>query len=97
MWVYIKNIALIFSLLKIVFLLVCFAIYKMVDSKYNMDIYKSIKINIGTVIKNPELLKFVPDHLKTKKLCKHAIKELPFVLRYVPDQYRLNKCVIELF
>ena len=69
----------------------------MVDSKYNMDIYKSIKINIGTVIKNPELLKFVPDHLKTKKLCKHAVKKLPFVIRYVPDQYRLNKCVIELF
>ena len=36
----------------------------MVDS---MDIYKSI--NIGTVMRNPEMLKFVPDHLKTKKKC----------------------------
>ena len=25
---------------------------------------------------NPEMPKFVPDHLKTKKMCKHAIKKL---------------------
>ena len=29
-----------------------------------MDIYKSLNISIGTVMKNPEMLKF--DHLKTK-------------------------------
>ena len=33
-----------------------------------MDIYKSLKINIGTVMKNPETLKFNPDHIKTKKM-----------------------------
>ena len=33
---------------------------------HSMDIYKSLNINIGTVMKNPEMLKFVPDHLKTK-------------------------------
>ena len=38
----------------------------MIDS---MDIKKSLNINIGTVIKNPEMLKFVPDHLTTKKMC----------------------------
>ena len=32
-----------------------------------MDIYKSLNITIGAVMKNPEMLKFVPDHLKTKK------------------------------
>ena len=31
----------------------------MVDS---MDIYKSLNINIVTVLKNLEMLKFVPDH-----------------------------------
>ena len=36
----------------------------MVDSA---DTCKSLNINIGTVMKNPETLKFVPDHLKTKK------------------------------
>ena len=38
----------------------------MVDSEYIMDIYKSVKIGIGTVMRNPGMLKFVPDHLKTK-------------------------------
>ena len=37
----------------------------MVDSKYNMDIYKSVKI--GTVMRNLEMLKLVPNHLETKK------------------------------
>ena len=55
----------------------------MVNSVYNMDIYKSVKIIIGTVI--PEMLKFVPDHLKTKKMCNHAVKKLPYLLRYIPD------------
>ena len=36
----------------------------MIDS---MGIYACLNINLGTVMKNPELLKFVPDHLKTKK------------------------------
>ena len=44
----------------------------MVDS---MDIYKPSNINIGTVMKNLEMLTFVPDHLKTKKMCKHAVKK----------------------
>ena len=65
--IYKKNIVLNFSLLKAAFfLLFCFSIYKMVDS---MDIYTSLNINIGAVMKNPEMLKFVPDHIKTKKMC----------------------------
>ena len=32
-----------------------------------MNFYKSLNISIGTVMKNPEMLKFVPDHRKTKK------------------------------
>ena len=56
-----------------------------------MDIYKFLNIIIGTVLKNPEMLKFVPDHLKTKKICKHAIKKLHYLLRYVPDQYKTQQ------
>ena len=52
---------------------ILFSIYKVVDI---MDIYKSLNINIETVMKNPEMLKFVPDHLKTKKMCKHAVNKL---------------------
>ena len=62
---------------------ILFSIYKMIDS---MDIYKFLNINIGTVMKTREMLKFVPDHLKTKKVCKHAVIKLPYLLRYVPDQ-----------
>ena len=32
-------------------------------------------------MKNPEMLKCVPDHLKTKKLFKYAFKKLPYLLR----------------
>ena len=34
-----------------------------------MDIYKSLNISFGTVIKNPEMLKFALDHLKIEKVC----------------------------
>ena len=39
----------------------------MVDREYSMGIRKSVKIIIGTVMKNPEMLKFVLDDLKAKK------------------------------
>ena len=40
-----------------------------------MDVYKSLNISIGTVMKNPDVLKFLPNYLKTKKMCKHAVKK----------------------
>ena len=43
-----------------------------------MGIYQSVNISVETVMKNPGMLKFVPDHLKTKKMCKHAVKKLTF-------------------
>ena len=48
----------------------------------------SISINTGTVIKNQELLKFFPDHLKTKQMCNYAVKKLCFTIKYVPEQYK---------
>ena len=45
-----------------------------------MDIYKYLNISIGKAMKNPNLL-IVPDHLKPKKMCKHAVKKLPYLLR----------------
>ena len=41
-----------------------FSIYKMVDI---IDFCKSLNYSIGTLMKNLEMIKFVPDHLKTKK------------------------------
>ena len=60
----------------------------MVDSEYSTNNYKSSKIIIGAIIKNPKIIIFSPDHLKTKTICKHAVKKLPFVIRYVPNQYK---------
>ena len=56
-------------------------LYKMVDSKDSPDNYKTLKISIGTLIKYSEMIKFVPDHLKTKKVCKRAVKKLPIVIQ----------------
>ena len=52
---------------------------------------KSLNINIGTVMKSPEMSELVPDHLKTKKICKHAVKELPYLLINVPDKYKTQQ------
>ena len=60
----------------------------MVDS---MGTHKSLNINIETTMKNPEILKLVPDHLKTKQMCSYAVKKLPLIIRYVPDQYNSKK------
>ena len=40
----------------------------------SMVICESFDISIRIVMTNPELLKFVPDHLKTEKICKDAVK-----------------------
>ena len=32
-----------------------------------MGVCRSLNISVVTVMKNPETLRFVPDHLKTKK------------------------------
>ena len=54
----------------------------MVDSA---DSYKSLKVNIGTITKSPQMIRFVPDHLKTKKRYKNAVEKPPCVTRY--DSY----------
>ena len=37
------------------------------------------------------MLGFVPHHLKTKNTYKHAVKNLPLVIRYYPDPYKTPK------
>ena len=31
------------------------------------------------------------DHLKTKKMCKHAAKKISYLLMYVPDRYKTQE------
>ena len=56
-----------------------------------MDPYISVKISIGTVMKNQEMLKYIPDHLKLKKCVNMQLKKLPFLIRYVPNQYKTQQ------
>ena len=60
----------------------------MLDIEYGTEDYKFLEISIGGIIKNLELLKFIPDHLKTEISGKHWVKKWHCV--------RLNKCVIKL-
>ena len=62
-----------------------------------MNVYKSLNISIRTKMKNQEMLEFVPDHVKTKKMCKHAVKKLHYLLDMFLIIIKLNKCVIRLF
>ena len=48
-----------------------------------IDSYKSLSISIRTVTKYLKMLKIIPDYLKTKAMCKHALKTLPYILRCV--------------
>ena len=48
-------------------------------------------MNIVLTTISLQKLKFAPDHLKTKKMCKHTVKKLPFVIRYVPDRYKAQQ------
>ena len=71
-WVYIKKYCLNFQPIQDdFFLLFLFNIYKMVDM---MDVYKSLDINIGKGLKNIKMIKFVPDHLKTKNVWNMQLK-----------------------
>ena len=81
-----KNI-LIFAPVKTAF----FSSYKIVDSENSPDNYKTLKIGIRTTAKNPEMLKFVRDHLRTKVMCKNAVNRLAFVVMYVPDGYKTEE------
>ena len=57
-----KNIILVFALFRTAFsYFFYFSLYKMVHSK-------TLEISIGTIIKNPEVLRFVPDECKTNKM-----------------------------
>ena len=51
-----KNIALILSLVR-----------RVIDSGHSWGNYKSLKVSTGATIKNPEMLRFIPDYLKNQK------------------------------
>lgn len=65
---------LIFSLIRAVFVyFFCFSVHKMFDSEYRTCDERSSEVRIRAVMKNQEMIKFVPYHLSTKKC---VIKQL---------------------
>ena len=87
--IYIKSIVLNFSLFKTSFFyFFCSAYYGMVGI---MDIYKSLNINIAVIIKRPEMLKFVPDHYKTKKCVSMQLKNYLIYWDMFLINIKLNK------
>ena len=42
----------------------------------------TLKTSIGKLIKYTEILELVPNHIKTKDMCKHAVKKLPFPIMF---------------
>ena len=57
----------------------------MINSEYSRNNCKSLKISIGAIRKYPEKLRFIPDYLNTKKMCKDVVKKWPFIIIYVSD------------
>ena len=47
-------------------------------------------------MKNPEILNLFLIILKLKKMCKDAVKKLPYLTRYAPDQHKTQQ-MIKLF
>ena len=45
----------------------------MTDSKYSIEGIKSPKISTEAILKYSVMLKFVPDHPKTKEMCRHVV------------------------
>ena len=43
------------------------------------------------------MVRFFPDHRKTKKMCKNAVKKLQFVIKYAPDQYKTKEMCDKVF
>ena len=69
----------------------------MIDRENSLDNYMSLKISIGIIIKNPKMLRFVPNHLKTKNKCKDAIKKFLLLIRYVSDRYKTQEICEKVF
>ena len=47
-------------------------------------------------MKNTEMIRFLTDQLKSKKMCKHAVKQSRLYSDMFLMDIRLNKCVVKL-
>ena len=64
-----------------------FSLYKMVENENVLNSCNNLKISTWAIIQNPEMLETVSDNLKTKKMCKNAVKKVLSVTMHAPDQH----------
>ena len=60
----------------------------MADSGNSPGNHETLKICLGAIMKNHEMVKFVPEQLESKTICNNAIKKLLFVIILAPDRYK---------
>ena len=48
----------------------------MIESDNSPENYKTLKISVAEIMKNPEMLKLLSDRIKPKKMSKNAVKRL---------------------
>ena len=48
-------------------------------------------MNIGVILITSEMLKLLSELLKSKKMCKNAVKRLTFVIIYDLDRYKTQE------
>ena len=92
-----ENIDLIFGLISAAFLFACFILCEILDNQYSSYKNKTFKINIEWTVKNPEILRFVLNHLKTKNMPRNPVSNFPFVIKYFPDQYKTQEICDKVF
>ena len=59
--------------------------YKVFDIEYRPYYNKSSKTSTKAITIDSQMLKLLPNHLKHKKMCKHAVQKLSWVTNYVSD------------
>ena len=46
---------------------------------------------VKAVEKDVCILKFIPDHLKTREMCEKAVEKYPWLLEYIPACYKTKE------
>ena len=61
------------------------------------DQYKTQEMHDKVILENNGTLMFVTSPCKNQEMCDKSIDTCLFLIDFIPDKIRLNKCVIKLF
>lgn len=83
-----ENVTLIFTLVRRTFYITVFRINKTVDHKKSPDNSNVSKISTVAIIKKSWNGKVCFWFFENEKMCKNVVRKFPFVIKYVPHQYK---------